>query len=262
MLAACLAAAFAATATVLSVSLAATGASRKHGAHHTAKPKGTDLTKAEVIALVKHYTVPGPAGAAGSAGPKGETGQQGEAGQKGETGQKGMNGETGQKGETGASAAVAGYSASQPPTSLLQGVKFENATEGSPTTVLTKELPAGSFLASGKVNIGIAATAPGGEGYIACTLVDAPEGGSPTSDMASFGSALAAPIPNPLTTIYGASTTLPMELPVSTTAPSTLSINCWVQFSNGGENAQQEPGTFFAEASFAQIQAVQTTSNS
>jgi Collagen triple helix repeat (20 copies) len=267
ILTACLIAAFAATATVLSVSLATTGREAMRSSVHHAKPRG-GLTKAEVVALIKQYAksgstgAPGPAGPAGLKGEAGANGSNGTSGEKGLTGETGARGELGAKGESGGTGTVTGYSASEPPTGLLEGVKFSEATEGSPAVVLTKALPAGSFMASGKVNIGIAATAPGGEAYVECALVDTPEGGSPTSDMATFGSATTAPIPNPITTLWGAATTLPMELPVSTTVPSTLAVNCWVFFASGGENAQKEPGDFIAEASFAQIQAVQTTTNS
>jgi hypothetical protein len=274
-LAACLAGAFAAMALVLSVSLAATGpsstakgtASAAKTSSGKIKPKhtGTSLTKSEVITLIKEYAkgatgtkgANGAVGATGAAGPKGESGLKGENGVKGETGTKG---ETGAHGEAG---AVAGYSASQPPTGPDEGVRFTNGTEGSPVTVLSKTLPAGSYMATGKVEVGLAATEPGGYGDAQCSLVDTPASGSPAADVAGFLAATVVPIPFPVIgTLYTEANTLPLDLAVSTSGPSELTIDCWVALSNGGENASKEPGAFIAEASEADIQAVQTTSNS
>ncbi len=265
----CVVAAFAATAIVLSVSIAATSAGTSSSSKSKAKSKSQTLTKAEVVSLIKKYSKPGssgatgPAGTTGAGGAKGESGAKGENGAKGETGIKGEDGakgENGVKGENGTNGAVAGYSVSQPPTGPGEGLSFTAGTAGSPTTVLTKALPAGSYVASAKVEVTLVATDPGGEGDVNCALVDIPASGSPVLDVAGFFAPTAAAVP--IFNVYAAATTLPMGVAVSTTGPSTLAINCWVNVGNGGENAKNEPGVFSAEAGEAHIQAVQTNSNS
>ena len=270
VLSVCAVAAFAATATALSVTMAATGKSAAAKGKPAAKPtaKSTGLTKSQVVSLIKQYSkagssgpagamgATGAAGAAGPAGGKGETGVKGETGAKGEPGVKG---EAGAKGEPGANGAVAGYSASQAPTGPGEGLSFTAGTRASPTTVLSKSLPAGSFLASGKVAVIMAATGTGGEGDVVCDLLDVPASGSPVADVANFLSSITAP------TSLGAEaagTTLPMDVAITTASASTLMIQCWVEIGSGGETAAKAPGEFFAEASEAHIQAVQTTSNS
>ena len=264
----CVVAAFGATATVLSLSVAATGAGTASANKSKAKAKGQGLTKAEVIGLIKRYSKSGSIGAAGPVGPSGLAGASGSAGAKGEPGSKGItgtNGENGTKGENGAkgapgeNGAVAGYSASQPPTGPDEGVNFTTGTAGSPTTVLSKALPAGNYLASAKVQVTIVATEPGGDGAVDCSLADVPGSGSPVADVSGFFSATTAEVP--IAGIFVAETTLPLEVAVSSTSPSLLAVSCWVNLSSGGKSGSTE-GTFLAEAAEAQIQAVQTTSNS
>lgn len=256
----CVVGAFAATATVLSVSIAATGTFA--AAKSKAKPKSAGLTKSEVLALIKQYAKAGPAGAtgatglAGATGPSGTAGTKGEAGQKGEVGEKG---EAGAKGETGANGAVAGYSASQPLSGTGETIPFTTGTSAAPTSVLSKSLPAGNYIASAKVEVGMFATGTKGEGDVDCSLVDAPTSGAPAVDVSGFFSATEAFFPTTLS--YGAASTLPLEVAVSTTSASTLSISCWVNAGFGGEVGGQ-PGVFSAFASHAHLQAVQTTSNS
>jgi Collagen triple helix repeat (20 copies) len=264
----CVLAAFAGTATVLSVSVAATGAGTASGNKPKTKPNDHALTKAEVLSLIKRYSksgsigATGPAGTSGSAGPKGENGAKGEKGTTGETGEKGERGEKGEvgaKGEAGANGAVAGYSASQPPTGPGGGVAFTAGTETSPTAVLSKALPAGSYLASAKVQVSIGATEPGGEGSVDCALADVPSSGSPVVDVSGFFSTIAALVP--VADVYGAETTLPLEVAVSSTSPSLLAVSCWVNLGEGGKSGSTA-GTFFAEAADTAIQAVQTSANS
>lgn len=150
---------------------------------------------------------------------------------------------------------MAGFSASQAPTAPGAGVAFTAGTSSSPTLVLSKALPAGNYLASGKVQVSIGATGTGGEGDVECALADSPLSGSPVADTAGFFSATDAVIPS---VGEGAATTLPLEVAVSTTTPSELTIDCWVDLGSGGKS----PGVFYAEASDADIQAVQTTTNS
>jgi hypothetical protein len=259
----CVVAAFVATATVLSVSMAATGAGTASGSK--AKPKSHALTKSEVISLIKRYSRSGSPGVAGPLGPSGPAGSSGPAGAKGENGAKGAtgtNGENGTKGENGApgaNGAVAGYSASQPPTGPGEGLSFAKGTAASPTMVLSKPLPAGSYLASAKVQVTIVATDPGGEGDVDCALADVPGSGSPVADVSGFFSTTAALVP--VLDVFAAATTLPLEVAVSSTSPSVLAVSCWVNLGDGGENAGKA-GEFFAEAADAQIQAVQTSGNS
>jgi Collagen triple helix repeat (20 copies) len=257
LLAVCVVAAFAATAMVLSVSVAATGVGAGESAKQKGKPKGQTLTKAEVIGLIKRYSssgATGPIGATGPAGAAGATGGKGENGLKGETGLKGENGENGGKGEKGADGAVAGYSASQPPTGPTEGVPFTTGTAAAPTTILSKSLPAGSYLASAKVETTIAATVSGGEGAVECALSDVPASGSPVSDLAGFFSSITAAVP--VVNVFAASNTLPLQVAVDSAGPSTLVVSCWVNL------GVDEHGMFFAEAANAHIQAVQTAGNS
>jgi hypothetical protein len=260
----CVVAAFVATATVLSVSVAATNVGTVNSSKVKTKPKSEGLTKAEVISLIKRYSTSGSTGATGPAGTSGPAGASGSAGAKGETGTKGETGEKGEKGENGArgapgeNGAVAGYSASQPLTGPEEGVMFTNGTAASPTAVLTKALPAGSYLASAMVQVTMVATDPGGEGAVDCSLADVPGSGSPVADVSGFVSGTTALIP--VANLYVAETTLPMEVAVSSTSPSELAVSCWVNLGDGGENGT--PGVFASEAAEAQIQAVQTTSNS
>jgi hypothetical protein len=277
VLAACLAGAFAAMAVVLSVSIAATrtsnttkgttsGTQATQASAHVSKSAGktkgtgtgTGLTKSEVIALIKRYSkgATGPQGATGTGGVKGETGAKGETGTKGEKGEKGTNGENGQKGENG---AVAGYSNSQPLSGAGEHVEFTNGTEVSPTLILSKALPPGNYLASGKVELGIFSTDSGGEGDVNCALVDTPESGSPALDTSGFFSSTIAYYP--AQSAYGAASTVPMEVAIDATSPSLLTISCWVTASYGGVSGST-PGAFAAFADHAHLQAVQTTSNS
>lgn len=255
VLAVCVAAAFMATATVLSVSMAAVGSPAATKSKKKTAPKNASLTKSQVVALIHQYSKTGAAGAPGTIGAKGETGPKGETGSKGEAGAKGENGA---KGEPGASGAVAGYSASQPPTGPAQGVQFTTGTLAAPTLVLSKSLPAGDYLASAKVQVTMVASGAGGEGDVDCELLDVPASGSPVADVAGYFAATNATIPS---VGEGAATTLPLEVAISATGASTLSIDCWVNLASGGEIAGK-PGVFFVEAADAHIQAVQTTNNS
>ncbi len=260
----CVVAAFVATATVLSVSVAATNAGTASSSKAKTKAKSQGLTKAEVISLIKRYSQSGSTGATGPAGATGLAGASGSAGTKGETG---TNGENGVKGETGTKGENRGAWGKrsrcrllrQPtPTGPEEGVAFTAGTAASPTTVLTKALPAGSYLASAKVQVTIVATDPEGEGAVDCALADVPGSGSPVADVSGFVSGTTALIP--VADLYVAETTLPMEVAVSSTSPSELAVSCWVNLGDGGENGT--PGVFASEAAEAQIQAVQTTSNS
>ncbi len=74
------------------------GAYAAAGGANSSKSKG--LTKAQVLALIKKNTVPGPAGPAGQQGPTGAQGAKGDKGDAGSTGPAGPLLETLPKGQT------------------------------------------------------------------------------------------------------------------------------------------------------------------
>jgi hypothetical protein len=94
------------TATAVAITMAGVAAAAAMPAVASAKhSKG--LTKSQVIALIKQYARPGPAGAAGtngkdgSSGPAGPIGPTGPQGPKGDTGPQGPKGDTGSQGPKG-----------------------------------------------------------------------------------------------------------------------------------------------------------------
>lgn len=162
-------------------------------------------------------------------GPQGPKGADGAAGKNGKDGTNGTNG------TNGANGAVAGISA----TGGL--VEFT----GTSKTVLTLKLPAGSFIVQGKTQVGGSATSAG---YMndSCTLAD----GS-ASNHAQFSAPFT---PAQILTIRLAETSLPMQIAVTSSSPSTVTMTC--------EDVSHEGTAFSTAASDSIITAVQTTSNS
>jgi hypothetical protein len=193
---------------------------------------------------------PGRNGLNGLSGAAGRDGVNGRDGANGRDGSNGTNGVDGTNGKDGANGAVAGYATAP----MSEGVAFTTASEGSPQTITSMPLPAGSFVANGKVELRLSDTKSGGFANVECRMLDEPSTGGTIGADTSGWSTL---IDFPFVAIHVAQTTLPLTLAIdSPTEPSTLSLVCWV----GVKEAAG--GTFTAEANNAAITAVQTTSNS
>jgi hypothetical protein len=192
---------------------------------------------------------PGRNGLNGLSGAAGRDGVNGKDGANGRDGSNGTNGVDGTNGKDGANGAVAGYATA--PTS--EGVAFTTATELNPTTIVSRAVPAGSFVANAKVEVMLSDTKAGGFANVECRLLATPTaGGASVSDTSGWMAAM-----NVAFVVDVAQTTLPLTLAIdSPTEPSTLSLVCWV----GVKEAAG--GTFTAEANNAAITAAQTTSNS
>jgi hypothetical protein len=189
----------------------------------------------------------GVRGAAGAAGPTGATGVTGAAGATGAAGPTGAPGPTGAAGSTGAegrSGAVAGYSATS-----ASNVEVESGTE---VTVLTKALPAGSFIANAETTIVLIASVREASAGVACRLTDTPTEGTAVSSEALY----AADVITPFFSDYAAAGSVALDLAVSTGAhPSTLTLGCWT------DSLEAKGGTFLDQAQHAVLVAVQTTAN-
>ncbi|HWD10570.1 MAG TPA: hypothetical protein VG366_01910 [Solirubrobacteraceae bacterium] len=192
----------------------------------------------------------GANGASGKDGASGANGVSGTDGVNGKDGVNGTNGTNGTNGIDGANGAVAGFATAP----MAEGVMFTSASEGSPQTIVSMALPAGSFIANAKVEVLLSDTKAGGRANVECRLVDAPAGGgSGVFDTSGW----AALIDFPFIAVDLAQSTIPLTLAVnSPTHPSTLSAVCWVGVK------EVAGGTLTAEASNASITAVQTSSNS
>ena len=189
-------------------------------------------------------------GLAGKDGINGKDGASGPDGRDGSNGTNGVDGTNGSDGKDGANGAVAGFATAP----MSEGVAFTSASEGSPQTITSMTLPAGSFVANAKVEVLLSDTKSGGRANVGCRLVDSPSGaGAVASDTSEW----ATLIDFPFVVVNVAQNTLPLTLAInSPTEASTLSVVCWV----GVKEAAG--GTFSAKAENAAITAVQTTSNS
>jgi hypothetical protein len=175
-------------------------------------------------------------------------GPSGPAGKNGTNGSNGANGAIGTNGSNGANGAVAGYSASQTGSINI-------TSDSTPATILSKPIPAGSYITAGKVQITAYDTSNEAHAGVHCELVDTPTGGSLTAlDGARWMQSVDVPI-----FIIGdfAEGTLSFNAALSTgSAASTLAIRCEEIDADSGK------GTLEISASEAKITAVQTTSNS
>jgi len=154
---------------------------------------------------------------------------------KGQQGPAGPAGKNGTNGANGANGAVAGLSAKGGLVEFTGGSK----------TVVSLNLPAGSFIVQGKTQVGGSATSAG---YMndSCTLSD----GS-ASNHAQFSAPFT---PAQILTIRLAETSLPMEIAVTSSSPSTVTLIC--------EDVSHEGTAYSTSASDSVITAIQTTSNS
>jgi hypothetical protein len=151
-------------------------------------------------------------------------------------------GPTGAAGAAGATGSGPGYSAQ------LAGGAGVTLTTLTDVTVLTKALPAGSFIVNAKAKL-LGSTLSAGNYFEGkCVLSDTPSSGSVVTD-SSYGSAqMGVPA-----IVLSGWITLPMSLAVSTTTPSTLAIKCSDVYGAGT--------AYSLTANDAAINAVQTTSN-
>jgi hypothetical protein len=142
----------------------------------------------------------------------------------------GPPGAAGPAGPAGTNGAVAGYSAAQTGPPLNLG--------SSPSTVVSKMLPPGNFIVHAKVVLN-ANTSSSGSALAECNLMS----GSSSLDKAQWDQPLSMLIAN---AVYAAAATLPVQAGVVLTAPSSVSLQCFMT----GPSVQ-------LTASNAQLQAVQ-----
>lgn len=169
----------------------------------------------------------------GVAGTQGSSGTDGQAGPQGPVGPRGPQGPIGEQGPAGANGAVAGYSAS-----VATNVDFTAGTK----TILSKTLPAGSFIVNAKTELAASATS---SGYVndECELVD-----GATTDYAQWSVPMA-----PEFLVYVGEGTVSMNIAVSSPSPSTVAVTCWPVANTGS--------SFSTGAAYTQIDAIQTSAN-
>jgi hypothetical protein len=153
----------------------------------------------------------------------------------------GPTGAAGAAGAAGATGAGPGYSAQ------LAGGANVVVTGGTDVTVLTKALPAGSFIVNAKAKLLGSNSTIGTYFYATCVLSDTPTSGPVVTDNAYGTTRMDVPL------VDAGWITLPMSLAVSSATPSTLAIKCSDQGSDGT--------AYSLTANDAAINAVQTTSN-
>jgi len=195
--------------------------------------------------------VTGSTGATGGTGASGVTGTNGATGTTGASGPTGATGEAGTTGPSGAAGTVGGYSLRQ---TAGKNLPFTSGTKANPTTVVSRELPAGNYIVNAKVELQLSNTKAEGGGGLVCNLVDTPaEGGTPASDTAGW----VARINVPSGGFFYANNSLPLTLAVSSAShTSDIAIACYVSLEDSGG------GEFSATAANAVITAIQTTQNS
>jgi hypothetical protein len=193
--------------------------------------------------------VRGSSGSTGPAGATGETGAAGATGNKGVTGTSGPTGETGSagaSGATGTNGAVGGYSASN-----SGSVDFTTGTQGSPITILTKNLPTGSFIVNSKLVVTATDASNVATWVVRCVLSDKPSSGATTNDVASATGAVVTDF-----ALHKGETTMPLGMAITTTTSSTLTLACALMWDTS------VTGNFEVGGSNSLITAVQTTQNS
>jgi hypothetical protein len=154
----------------------------------------------------------------------------------GPRGPAGANGKDGTSGTNGANGAVAGFSAAS-------GASHVNIS-ASATTVLTKALPAGSFIVNAKTVLVI----EGAQTESANDLCELSDGS--VTDTSQW---MASPSAWKLATTFYAASTVSLDIAVTSASPSTVTLACL----SSGSNVSV--GNF---ATNANISAIQTSSNS
>lgn len=138
-------------------------------------------------------------------------------GPAGKTGEKGANGNNG---SNGANGAVAGFGAQQT-------TELNFTEDGGLTQVpgLTKTLPAGSFVASGNVEVDVSSEKAGEVAAAECEMADVPTSGASTTQLGRFASQTSKFIVI-FFEIFVTDGEIPFHFDFTTTTPSTLSIKC------------------------------------
>lgn len=174
-----------------------------------AKTANTNASKALTVAKAagagtagtKGATGPaGPAGPAGTTGATGPAGPAGPAGAQGDTGAAGPKGDKGDKGDTGATGATGAQGIQGPPGTPAttppggSGVAYAASHSGAtdpnlpvdtnPTTLLTKHLPAGTYVINARVSLQTDRT---DGAYFECSLLNsaAAQNDEPIDDVSS-----------------------------------------------------------------------------
>jgi hypothetical protein len=169
----------------------------------------------------------------------GPPGRNGAPGKNGATGKTGATGAAGKNGTNGNNGAVAGYSVKQ-----AGGLDIT----GAPASILSKELPAGHYLVSAKVEVSATAKEAGGV-QVECELTLATATGESILDSSGWTTSLWS-----ASSEFLAATALPLESVLNLTAPGTVAVEC--ETVQGG--AKEEKVTALG----GQLVAVQTTNNS
>jgi len=177
-------------------------------------------------------------------------GPRGAPGVPGKNGAVGPTGPAGATGATGVAIAYVGVTGEG-----TTGIDFTGATGGtgvSGKTIISKSLPAGEYILSGKLDVGMADDHSGARAWVECALTDTPSGGgTAVYDFAN----VTRVIDYPISGVNAAISPLSMLLPTSTGGhPSTAAISCAVQ------DASANGGTLAITASDAVITAVQAAS--
>jgi hypothetical protein len=167
---------------------------------------------------------------------QGHAGRNGANGKNGTNGKNGANGKNGTAGINGTNGVVAVYAAS--------GSALVELTGKKGVTVLTKTVPAGSYIVSVKTVVSSTATAPV-RAASACELQD----GSPGAlDTAGWDTGLVSDSGS-----FIGEATLSLQAVVSVKATTVLSLVC--------SDLSPDEGGQKIGAAFSQIAAVQTTQN-
>jgi hypothetical protein len=167
---------------------------------------------------------------------QGHAGRNGANGKNGTNGKNGANGKNGTAGINGTNGVVAVYAAS--------GSALVELTGKKGVTILTKTVPAGSYIVSAKTVVSSTATAPV-RAASACELQD----GSPGAlDTAGWDTGLASDSGS-----FIGEATLSLQAVVSVKATTVLSLVC--------SDLSPDEGGQKIGAAFSQIAAVQTTQN-
>jgi hypothetical protein len=165
-------------------------------------------------------------------------------GPAGKNGVNGTNGTKGTNGTNGTNGAVAGYSARN-----TGAVNILEGTIPEPIAVVTKSIPAGSYLVFAKSTIAASDSTVGDKWTAECQLSDIPVSGEPTFDQSN---ATGEVITNFIfKTGYA---TVPLGMAISTTTASTLTLACTHVWDVGGTKLAMS-------ATESLITAVQTSHN-
>ncbi len=167
-------------------------------------------------------------------------------GPAGNNGAKGSNGANGATGAAGKDGAVAGYSASRE-----TAVNILTGTIEKPITVLTKKVPAGSFIVFAKTTIAASDSGNGAKWVGQCQLSDVPVSGTPTFDTSNATGEVVANF-----LFHTGDATVPLGMAITTTTESTLTLACTHVWE------VETKGAFAMTAINSFLSAIQTSSNS